>query len=723
MATQPASSPPSATTDRAERTEADTAGEVRRLLAAMSPEEKLALLSGRAPTPGAWWRLATDYNRRPILAGGCERAGLEPLAFSDGPRGVVLEEATCFPVALARGATWDPALEERVGEAMGAEARALGANLFAGVCVNLLRHPGWGRAQETFGEDPHLVGEMGRASVRGLQQHVMACVKHFAVNSIENSRFYVDVEIDDRPLHELYLPHFRRIVEDGVAVVMSAYNRVNGTFCGHSKALLGDILRDLWGFRGPVISDFVLGVRDGVAALGAGVDVEMPFRWRFSALPRALADGRLAPQAVEAAAARVVRALLEQRRRHPGRHYPRELVAGPEHRALARECARRSMVLLRNEAPPAHAHRVLPLDAARDRRIALLGVRAERPSLGDHGSSRVRPPHVVTPARAIAEAAADRGLVLAIDGGNDLDSAIAVARDADVAIVVVGYTSRDEGEFLGWQGGDRASLELRRHDRELIRRVSAANPRTVVVLGVGSPVLTRSWDATVPAILVSWYAGMEGGHALADLLFGDAEPTGRLSATWPETPADLPAFQRWARRVRYDFHHGYRKLDRDGRRAAWPFGFGLGYASFDVAAPRIARRRLSPADTLEVRVALRNTSRRRGSELVQLYVGPRPAAPGALAALRRRGPAPHDAVTAWAAAVERPVRELRAFARVELDPGRRGEAVLRVAVDDLRVWDPARREFVVAPGAYRAWTGTSSAERDLAFVDFELSAH
>ena len=216
------------------------------------------------------------YNRFPFLAGGNRRLGIPPLRFTDGPRGVALGRSTCFPVSMARGATFDRDLEERIGEAMGIEARAQGSDFFGGVCVNLPRHPGWGRAQETFGEDPCLLGEMGASMVRGLQRHVMACVKHYACNSIEESRFFVDVRIDERTLREVYLPHFKRCVDEGAAGVMSAYNKVSGWYCAQNRHLLRDILKGDWGFAGLVISDFLWGTRSTEYADLGGLDIEMP---------------------------------------------------------------------------------------------------------------------------------------------------------------------------------------------------------------------------------------------------------------------------------------------------------------------------------------------------------------------------------------------------------------------------------------------------------------
>ncbi|MEI8240214.1 MAG: glycoside hydrolase family 3 N-terminal domain-containing protein [Actinomycetota bacterium] len=268
----------------------------RALVANLSDYEKLWCLDGDAPTWAGLKYLSDDGYHKSVFTGAeLERIGFPGIRFSDGPRGAVVGNATAFPVAMARGATWDLDLEERIGDAIGAELRAVGANLTGAVCINLLRHPAWGRAQETYGEDPFHVGEFGAALTRGLQRHVMACMKHFACNSMENARFSVDVQVDDTALHEVFLPHFRRVVDEGVASVMSAYNSVNGEWCGQSHQLLTDVLRDEWGFEGFVISDWILGLRDAGTSVNAGLDIEMPYRMvRQQHLPAAIAAGTTA---------------------------------------------------------------------------------------------------------------------------------------------------------------------------------------------------------------------------------------------------------------------------------------------------------------------------------------------------------------------------------------------------------------------------------------------
>ncbi|NCY16373.1 MAG: glycoside hydrolase family 3 protein, partial [Actinobacteria bacterium] len=240
----------------------------------MTEQERLWCLDGDAPVWAGLAHLGADgYHMAPFPAAEVERIGLPGLRFADGPRGAVVGNATAFPVSMARGATWDPELEERIGEVIGTELRAIGANLTGAVCVNLLRHPAWGRAQETYGEDPHHVGELGAALTRGLQRHVLASVKHFACNSMENARFSVDIEVDDVALHEIFLPQFRRIIEEGAASVMSAYNSVNGEWAGQNRELLTGVLREEWGFEGFVISDWIFGMRDAARSIIGGLDI------------------------------------------------------------------------------------------------------------------------------------------------------------------------------------------------------------------------------------------------------------------------------------------------------------------------------------------------------------------------------------------------------------------------------------------------------------------
>jgi beta-glucosidase len=623
----------------------------RELLAQLEPAEKLSLLDGDQPFwPGMPQMMGEGYNLEPIVAGAVARLGVPGIRFSDGPRGAVIGHSTAFPVPMARGATWDPELEERVGAAIGAEIRAQGGNFFGGVCINLPRHPAWGRAQETYGEEPVLLGAMGSALARGTQRHVMACVKHYAANSMENARFTVDVQLDEHALHEVYLPHFRQVIEAGVAAVMSAYNSVNGEWCGQNPVLLTDILRSEWGFDGFVMSDFIWGLRDPVGSLPAGLDIEMPFaQQRARALPQALAAQAALWSDVDVAALRIlatqVRFAAAIAPDAPGP----EVVVSTEHRALAREVASRSMVLLRNE--PVAGRTVLPLAAGSLSRLAVLGRLADVANTGDHGSSDVRAPQVSTPLAGL-RAALPEVEISHLDGA-EVEAAAAAAAEADVAVVVVGYTAEDEGEYVGffspdlavlyppspdpnaldelarvWDsgpqaiGGDRGSLSLHPHDVDLIRSVAAANPRTIVVVVTGSAVVMEDWRHDVPAVLISWYAGMEGGPALADVLLGLVEPGGRLPFVIARDEKHYPEFDRNATTITYDRWHGQRLLDRDGVAPAYPLGFGLSYTTFAISA---AAARLQPElGLLEVSAQVHNRGDRPGGHVVQVYAS-RPA--------------------------------------------------------------------------------------------------
>lgn len=683
------------------------------LVSRLTEKEKLWLLDGdQAFWPGILRMVAKGFSGAPVVAGAVPRLGIPGVRFTDGPRGVVMGRSTCFPVAMSRGASWDPGLEEEIGRAIGAEARAQGANLVAGVCVNLLRHPAWGRAQETYGEDPVHVGVMGGAATRGVRQHVMACVKHYAVNSIEDVRFVVDVSVDDEALHEVYLPHFKAVMDAGADAVMSAYNSVNGEWAGQNRALLTGILREEWGFRGFVMTDFIWGLRDPVASVAAGQDLEMPFRQqRARHLAAALRSGKAAMRDVELAGTRVVAAQLAHQAtlRQP---LAADVVACPEHRALARRAASRGMVLLRNQ--PVEGRPVLPLDVADIGSIAVVGRLADEPNIGDKGSSAVRPPTTVS---VLAGIRASFGRVgVAYHDGTDISIAARAARGAEVTVVVVGYSARDEGEATAMldaaaisamappplsylavaklftrlmgaatsrgiiPGGDRRSLGLHAHDEYLIRAVAAANPRTVVVVIAGSAVVMETWREQVPAVLMAWYPGMEGGHAVADVLTGAAEPGGRMPMVTPTDPAHLPLFDPGARHINYDRWWGQRKLDQDGRQAAFPLGFGLGYTTFALADLLVTRAGPIASDgsgSVLASVTATNTGARNGSTVIQLY-----------------------AVSTGQQPYERPRRQLLGFSRVQLAAGNSTQAQVCGSLRPLARRDPATRSWALVPGPY-----------------------
>ncbi|MGL5862168.1 MAG: glycoside hydrolase family 3 protein, partial [Phycicoccus sp.] len=436
---------------RAVRDGQDVADEASRLLATLTPEERLSLLDGDQP----FWdgvrsmmqhamTMAVDGGADPVVMGAVDRLGIPGLRFTDGPRGVVAGRSTAFPVPMARGATWDVALEEKVGIAIGLEARVRGANLFGGVCVNLPRHPAWGRAQETYGEDPVLLGALGSSLTRGVQRNVMATVKHYALNSMEFARFTVDVTADEATLHEVYLPHFREVVEEGVAAVMTAYNAVNGEWAGQNEQLLQEILREEWGFRGVTVTDFIAGFRDAAASLRAGMDVEAPFaQQRHEHLRADLDEGRAGWEHVDRSALRILSTQLRHYASRAEEEPSPTVVFSDGHRALAREVAADAAVLLKND--PVGATPVLPLAAEKLTSVAVIGRLADLENTGDHGSSAVRSPDVTTALAGIT-AALPHARIDHV-AADDPDAAAVAAAGADVAVVVAGYTFEDEGEY------------------------------------------------------------------------------------------------------------------------------------------------------------------------------------------------------------------------------------------------------------------------------------
>lgn len=680
---------------RAGELDADEAAD--QLIDRMTDGELLGLLDGDSP------RLLLPFipmllGRRPFVAGAVSRLGFPGIRFSDGARGVVIGASTAFPVTIARAATWDPSLEERVGHAIGLETRARGANYSASVCVNLLRHPAWGRAQECYGEDPVLTGRMGSALTRGLRVHVMACVKHFALNSMENERFEVDVSVDEHALHEVYLPNFKSVVEAGADSVMSAYNRVQGKYMDVNRALLTDVLRDEWGFPGFVTSDWVFGTHDAVTSLQAGMDVEMPLRLlRARELPAALRSGQLSRDTVLRSARRILRTCVLHAATREMVSPTAALIASPAHRALARRVAAESIVLLKNKTVGTAP--LLPL-ASTTRHLAVIGRLAAQANLGDHGSSRVRPPSTVSPLQGLREALP--GVRITTASGRDERAAAVVAAGAETAIVVVGLDEHDEGESVvtggvdvgvlgrGFRsrpirrlliglahlasrfvrGGDRSSLDLRPSDVRLIRTVAAANSRTIVVLIGGSAILTEAWRDRVPALLLAWYGGMEGGRALASVLTGGAEPSGRLPFVLPTDAAHLPSFDRAAKSVVYDDKWGQRRLDGEGHTPAFPFGFGLGYTTFE---HRLQGHRFDDAGG-SADVLVTNTGDREGSTVVQVYAAD--------------------------VSIRRPVAQLLGFRKVTLQPG--VGTTVRVALDagPTLQRDPATRRWSARAGEW-----------------------
>jgi beta-glucosidase len=701
--------------------------------------------------------------------------GIKAFFFRDGPRGVNLhanfdgkhDYSTSFPVAMARGAAFDDDLEFHIGQAIGDETLASGNTMMLAPTINILRHPAWGRAQETYGEDPFLLGRLGSAFVTGLQKYIAACPKHYAANNIENGRSGANAMMDEQTLREIYARHFEMVVEEGgAAAIMAAYNLVNGVKSTQNQHLLTDLLRNDFGFQGFVLSDWwampnganlstmssVLQAT-AVEAVHAGLDMELPWRYNYSTLTSAIADHAITSADLTTSTARI----LEQKMRFHldstsgtlGCRMPFSIydpntaeiannnkdddpdpAIGMSHVALAELAARESMVLIKNE------NNTLPINTATVKKVAVIGANitfsiqssqdqngcssncpldfTTNVRTGDLGSSRVfhDPDKAVSPFAGITDAA---GSSITVTRGNTA----ADVGDADFVVVVAGLTAEDEGEeYTG--AGDRTTrqpgapvatvnlgLDPKRNtgvQDGLISAVAALRKPMVVVLEGGS-VIKMPWLASVPAVVMAWYPGQQGGRALGKLLFGKENNWGKLPLSWPASEASLPEFASFTGTTVMDYALGYRWYDQDASRQLlratsngrpMSFGYGLSYSTFQYSNLQVPCSDVSPNGVVNVTVDVTNTSERAGDEIVFLFVS-----------------------YGHTTSPRRPFKELKAYKRVSLkgrnpaDPdaadGHAKRITLPLRVKDLKYWDMTLNKWVVEAGDVRVIVAPSGA--------------
>ncbi|MFP3465320.1 glycoside hydrolase family 3 C-terminal domain-containing protein [Leifsonia sp. SIMBA_070] len=653
-------------------------------LSALSLEQKASLLSGES-----FWRTKAVGDVPSVM-------------LTDGPHGLRKQReggdhlglgdsvpATCFPPAVALGSAWDAELAERVGTALGVESSIEDVAVILGPGINIKRSPLCGRNFEYLSEDPIVSGVLGAGLVRGIQsQGVGASLKHFAANNQEDDRMRSSSDVDPRPLREIYLRGFQRVVEDARPhTVMCSYNRINGVFASENRWLLTDVLRGEWGFEGLVVSDWGA-VSDRVAALRAGLDLEMPGSGgdTDARVVAAVADGSIDAALVDASAQRNADLAV--------RWAATPRVDGPldvdAHHALAREAASRSIVLLKNDAPEQGGQPLLPLRAGQS--LAVIGAFAEKPRYQGAGSSMIRPTRLDDALTSIRVAAHDvtyaPGFSLAADAAEEETArlrgeAVSAAAAADVAVVFAGLPARLESE-----GYDREDIDLPAEQLALIDAVVAANPRTVVVLSNGG-VVALPFAGRVPAMVEAWLLGQAGGSATADVLFGAVNPSGKLAETIPNRLEDTPAFLDFPGEeghVRYGegLFVGYRWYDARRMDVAFPFGHGLSYTTFGYGEATVTA---VDGGDVEVRVTVTNSGDRAGREVVQVYT----SLPGS--------------------AVQRPTRELKGFASLELAPGESRDVAIRLRRADLAYWHVRAERWVVEGGEYVVEVGASS--RDL----------
>jgi beta-glucosidase len=643
------------------------------------------------------------------------RLGIPTLFHSEGLHGYVARGATSFPQAIALASTWDPALITRVFGVVAREASARGVDMLLTPVINLGRDPRWGRIEETFGEDPYLVGQMGVAEVRGLQGpslpltpgHVLAVLKHMAGYGVPEAGTNVGpVELTHRTLRQMYLPAFHEAIEQAHAqVVMAAYNEIGGIPCTANPWLFQQVLRKDWGFKGVVVSDYlgieqlmtlhhvVPNLTDAAArALNAGVEVDFPDGQAFAHLPQALAEGKVTMRQINTAVAGVLRLkFLSGVFDHPyaSIREARRITDDAQARALALKSAQEAIVLLKNDG-------TLPLKVSRLKTLAVIGPNAAPVRLGGYSGIPSHPVSILQGIRRYVGKRVHvlyaRGVKLLAYGNKDtnrevLESssanlprirrAVAVARRADAVVLVLGTSGAMCRE--GWADyhlGDRDTLRLRADQNRLASAIFALGKPVVVVLINGCPVTVNRILPHANALLEGWYLGQAGGTAMADVLFGKTDPGGKLPVTIPRSVGMVP--------YNYDekpsAHRGYLFADNS---PLFPFGYGLSYTTFHVGRPQLSAPTLAAHGTVTVTVNVRNTGKVAGSEVVQLYV--------------------HELVTS----VTEPVKELKGFKRVWLAPGAATQVHFTLRPGVFAIWNENMRK-VVEPGTVRVMVGADS---------------
>jgi beta-glucosidase len=662
---------------------------IDRILDQMTLEEKAALCTGAGP-----------WTTTPI-----PRLGVPAIFVADGPHGVrkVPDEtvsskslpATCFPTASSLASTWDPALLREMGQALAEECVALGVDVLLGPGVNMKRSPLGGRNFEYFSEDPYLAGELAAALIDGVQSRgVGTSLKHFAANNQEYQRFSINAEVDERTLREIYYPAFETAVKRAQPwTVMCAYNKLNGEYCSEHHGLLVDLLKNEWGFKGFVVSDWGA-VHDRPASLRGGLDLEMPGpqAGRVQAVVDAVRSGALDEAALNESVRRILRIVQKSQEVAKGGDAAGNPAAGSSsaaagfnvdgHHRLAQRIAAEGMVLLKNDG-------ILPLQGANQ--IAVIGRAAEAPHFQGGGSSHINPTRVTNPVEALRALAGGAELAYAegYPAGSELrpdliEAAVQVAQTADVALLYIALPAFKESE-----GYDRPDMDLTEQQVALIQAVARVQPRTVVVLNNGAPVAVDAWIDGVAAVLEGWMMGQAGAGAVADILFGRVNPSGRLAETFPERLEDTPAYLNWpgeAGQVRYGegLYIGYRYYDARRILTRFPFGFGLSYTTFAYGQPRVSAQTFRDVDGVTLSVDITNTGPVAGKEVVQVYV--------------------RDLQSG----LPRPVKELKGFAKVALEPGETKTVTIPLDFRAFAYYHPRYGRWITEDGAFDLLVGASA---------------
>jgi beta-glucosidase len=655
--------------------------DIQSIIASMTLEEKAALCTGAGP-----------WSTTPV-----ERLGVPEMIVADGPHGVRRVPdihsmahhslpATCFPTASCSASTWDVELIGQLGAALAEECIALNVDVLLGPGVNMKRSPLCGRNFEYFSEDPYLAAEMAVHFINGVQSKgVGTSLKHYAANNQEFQRFSISAEVDERTLREIYLPAFEKAVKEAQPwTVMCSYNKVNGVLASQHHTLLTKILKDEWGFEGLVVSDWGA-VRDRVAALRGGLDLEMPGPQdrRVKAVVEAVRSGELAEATLDESVRRILRIVFEAQETPKGGTFDVDA-----HHRLARQIAAEGMVLLKNDALPQQG-RLLPLKG--HRQIAVIGRSAQAAHFQGGGSSHINPTKVDVPFQELQSRANGAELAYAEGYPADnsfrqdlIDEAVGLAQSADVALLTIALPTESEGH-------DRTDLDLTAQQVALIQAVAKVQPKTVVVLNNGAPVAMSAWIEAVPAVLEGWMMGQAGGGALADILFGHVNPCGKLAETFPLKLSDTPAHLNWpggAGQVQYGegLFIGYRYYDAKELPVLFPFGHGLSYTTFAYSNAQVSAKTFRDVDGLTVTVDVTNTGHMAGKEIVQVYV--------------------HDR----ASGLVRPEKELKGFAKVALQPGETKSVAIKLDFRAFAYYHPKYKQWITGDGDFDILIASSAAD-------------
>ena len=645
------------------------------LVKQMTLEEKAAMCTGAT----AWTTTAV------------KRLGIPEMFVSDGPHGIRRVgnvdsigskslPATCFPTASSLACTWDKDLMYELGRALAEESIALNVDVVLGPGVNMKRTPLCGRNFEYFSEDPCLAGEMAASLINGIQSKgVGTSLKHYAANNQEFERFSMDVKVDERTLREIYLPAFETAVKKGKPwSVMCAYNKLNGVYGSENHYLLVDILKDEWKFEGFVVSDWGA-VHDRVAALKGGLDLEMPGPkdLRVQAVVKAVRGGEMDEAVLNDAVRRILGIVYKAAKTPKGGTFNAD-----DHHALARKFAAEGMVLLKNNG-------VLPLKSRKN--IAVIGLAAKEAHFQGGGSSHINPTMVDVPFDELKKLAGDARLSYAQGYPADdsdqpalIEEAVNLARAADVALLFLALPGYKESE-----GYDRGDLDLTAQQVRLIKAVTSTQPDTVVILNNGSAVVMGEWIHGAAAVLEAWMMGQAGGGAIADILFGKVNPSGKLAETFPVKLTDTPAFLNYPGdngEVSYGegVFIGYRYYDKKNVPVQFPFGFGCSYTTFTYSSPRLSTSNLKDTESLVVSVDVTNSGTVAGKEIVQVYVS--------------------DVLSKLA----RPIKELKGFAKVELKPGETKTVSVSLDFRSFAYYHPGYRQWITEDGAFDILIGASA---------------